>query len=159
MPNSVSGWSNSCLPDGARAREAKSRSVNSFPLSVSILAILTAQTRLQIGQELTGVRGGLGWHDAHEDPPRGVADGDEQVAAVGPNRHLWQVFDVDVQETQLMGPERLVRLGQGSGPQGTEIAHPFAIVLESMAQMAHRRKQRSRPESDTSGLRNSRVTP
>jgi len=118
VPNSVSGWSHSCLPDRACARQAKSRSVNSFPLSFSILAILTGQARLQIGQELTGVRGGLGWHDAHEDSPRGAADGDEQVAAVGLNRHLWQVFDVDVQETQLMGPERLVRLGGGYGPQG-----------------------------------------
>ena len=34
MPSSVQSWSNSCSPDGALARDAKSRSVNSFPLAI-----------------------------------------------------------------------------------------------------------------------------
>jgi hypothetical protein len=36
-------WSNTCLPLGSRSRLANNRSVNSVPLSVSILLILIGQ--------------------------------------------------------------------------------------------------------------------
>jgi hypothetical protein len=55
--------------------------VNSFPLSVNILAILIGQApsrdialqcpagqRVQIPQEPARIRGGLGGHNAHKDP-------------------------------------------------------------------------------------------
>jgi hypothetical protein len=42
MPSSVQNWSNSWLPDGAHAREAKSLSVNSFPLAISTNSALRA---------------------------------------------------------------------------------------------------------------------
>ena len=65
MPSSAQSWSNAWVPDGARAREAKSLSVNSFPLaivsrtngvpmarSVSILAILIGQARCRSRRNL-----------------------------------------------------------------------------------------------------------
>ena len=50
--SSVQSWSNSCSPDSARAREAKSRSVNSCPLSVNILTILIGPARCRSRRNL-----------------------------------------------------------------------------------------------------------
>ena len=52
MPNSAQSRSNSCAPDGALARQEKSRSVNSFPLSVNILAIRMGQARCKLRKNL-----------------------------------------------------------------------------------------------------------
>ena len=65
MPGSAQSWSNSSVPDGARAREANSRSVNSFRLaivsrtkgvpmarSVNILAIRIGQARCRSRRNL-----------------------------------------------------------------------------------------------------------
>jgi len=73
MPSSVQSWSNSCSPEGARAREAKSRSVNSFPLaivaatngipmarSVNILAIRVGQAPFRSRENLRALAAVLG---------------------------------------------------------------------------------------------------
>ena len=140
MPSSVQNWSNSWLPEAARAREAKSRSVNSFPLSVNILAILIGQERWRSRRNLRALAGSLGRQDAHEHPPCRPVDGDEQIAPrvrrenCPPDsflirlaiRHLRQVFHVDMQVSRRIGLERLVRLSGGLGAQGIEIAHTMA---------------------------------
>ena len=89
---------------------------------------------MQIPQEPAGIRGGLGGHDPHKDPPCRAINGHEEIAARGLIRHLRQVFYVDMQEAWLVGLERLVRFSRGLGPQGIEIAH--AVAAQTAIQTA-----------------------
>jgi len=129
MPSSAQSWSNSWAPDGARAREAKSRSVNSFPIVRQYPGNSDRAGPVQVAQEPSGIRCGLGGHDAHKHPPYGPVDGDEQVRPGGLTGHLRQEFDVDMQEAGLTGRERLVRLCGRPGPQGIEIAYPMTAQI------------------------------
>jgi len=81
---------------------------------------------MPIAQETASVRASLGWQVAHEDPPCGAINGDEQITTGCLIRNLWQIFDVDMEADGLLALLRLERLDGCPEPQGIEIAHPMA---------------------------------
>lgn len=64
--------------------------------------------------------------DLHKYPARGAVYGHKQVAPAALVGHLRQVLDVDVQETGLIGLERLVRGRRCLGLERIQIAHTVA---------------------------------
>jgi len=53
--------------------------------------------RMQGRKKAFGAGCGLVGLEGDVDPTCGPVDGDEQIASAGLIRHLWQIFDIDVQ--------------------------------------------------------------
>jgi len=106
------------------------------------------------------VCGGLGFEDADENPAGRPINRYEEVAARGLIGHLRQVFHVDVEVSRLVSLEGAVLRLLFLGREIAQVSHAFAIVARTNgATMAHRRRQRSKPEREAFGFRNSRSEP
>ena len=69
-----------CLPVGPRWRSLDRRSVNSFPLSVSIVRMCSGQARSRSRRNRRAVAAVLEFADADKDPAGRTINGYEQVA-------------------------------------------------------------------------------
>ncbi len=138
--------SHSCAPVAARWRRPKRRSVNSFPLSGSMGRIRIGQARSRARRKRRAFGRCLAVVDPDNNPTRCPVDGHEEGTAAALICHRWQVFQVDGDGTGFIGFEGAVLWPRRCCFQGAQGLTPC------------RRKQRSRPEREAFGFKNSRTT-